>query len=442
MDVKNNAFADLAIPETKGRRASFVYLKIVFVPVLIYVVALLGYFKKINFDIGLHTVIMMGVILVVALIFAKHSAELACCYFEQSGADFKRSLKEYIIKHLLVIGKDTKSNASFDDFVAYYTRNLRNENFASVGAGIFPMLGILGTFISIAISMPEFNSSNTVGLEKEISILLSGVATAFYVSIYGIFLALWWIFFERYGMSKFETLVRRQKNATSDFFWSKEEIDKRYLQQSLTHFEKIGVIFEHVSNQEFFTELDRAINKKFQIFTDILKAEENAVKLSSESVKQTMNTLLKTTKEQRDLVKIHSEILNVINQFNRNIKDMQIKFSEQYNRLYEVGGDQISRLERSVSEIQSGVMSFNNSLHIFSNEILEKQKQAMDGFKDSLIDGVQAFKTAFDDEASLAYEDNSTLISELRKDIMKLDEEASEILESIEKTSILDEDRR
>lgn len=430
---KNSNFADLAIPEVKSRKSYLVYLKIVFVPVVIYAVALLGYFKKIDFEIGLHTIMMMGIILFVALIFAKNSAELACCYFEQSRADFKRSLKEYIIKHLLIIGKDTKSNASFDDFVAYYTRNLRNENFASVGAGIFPMLGILGTFISIAISMPDFNSSDTMALEKEISTLLGGVATAFYVSIYGIFLALWWIFFERYGMSKFQALIRRQKNATSMFFWSKEEIDKRYLEQNLKHFEKIGVIFEHVSNQEFFSELDRVINKKFQIFTDMLKTEEDAVKLSSQSVQQTMNTLLKTTKEQRDLVKVHGEILNAINQFNRNIQDMQMKFSEQYNRLYEVGGDQISKLEKSVSAIQSGVVNLSQTLNNFSDEILHKQTQAMNGFKDSLIDGVKAFKTAFEDEANLAYEDRSDMIAELKSDINRLENEANEILENIEK---------
>ena len=406
-EARNDNFTDLALPEVKGRQSFFVYTKIIFLPTAIYLVALLGFLGYIDFQIGLHTVIMMGIIWVISLIFAKNSAELACCYFEQSGADFKRNLKEYIIKHLLVIGKDTKSNAGFDEFVAYYTRNLRNENFASVGAGIFPMLGILGTFISIAVSMPEFNSSNTTELETEISTLLSGVATAFYVSIYGIFLALWWIFFEKYGTSKFETLVRRQKNATSGFFWTKEELDRRYLQENLRHFEKIGVIFEHVSNAEFFEELDKTIEAKFK-----------AVKLSGEHIKQTMNTSLKSSKDQKDLIKVHAEILNVINKFNGNIKDMQLKFAEQYNRLYDVGGERIARLEKSVGELEYNVKNFSESLSKFSGEILEKQKLAMDGFKESLIDGVQAFKKAFDDEA-------------IEQDIDELDKEANEIFQTI-----------
>ena len=119
MDIRSDAFSELVLPEVKSRQGALVYAKIIALPVLIYVAVVAGYFGYIDgFEVGLHTVVLMGAILLVALVFARNSAELAYCYFEQSGSDFKRSLKEYIIAHLLVIGKDTKSNASFDDFVA------------------------------------------------------------------------------------------------------------------------------------------------------------------------------------------------------------------------------------------------------------------------------------------------------------------------------------
>ena len=60
----------------------------------------------------------------------------------------------------------------------------------------------------------------------------------------------------------------------------------------------------------------------------------------------------------------------------------------------------------------------------------------MEGFKESLIEGVQAFKKAFDAEA---YEDNSALIEGLKQDIDELDKETNEILQTIEKASMLDE---
>ena len=63
----------------------------------------------------------------------------------------------------------------------------------------------------------------------------------------------------------------------------------------------------------------------------------------------------------------------------------------------------------------------------------------MEGFKESLIEGVQAFKKAFDAEAGEAYEDNSALIEGLKQDIDELDKETKEILQTIEKASMLDE---
>ena len=152
-----------------------------------------------------------------------------------------------------------------------------------------------------------------------------------------------------------------------------------------------------------------------------------------------MNTLLKSSKDQKDLVKIHAEILNVINKFNGSIKDMQLKFAKQYNRLYDVGGERITRLEKSVGELEHNIRIFSESLSKFSGEILEKQKLAMEGFKESLIEGVQAFKKAFDAEAGEAYENNSALIEGLKQDIDELDKETKEILQTIEKASMLDE---
>ena len=188
-----------------------------------------------------------------------------------------------------------------------------------------------------------------------------------------------------------------------------------------------------------FSKSSTRLSMAFKTFTNILKNEEEAVKLSDEHIKQTMNTLLKSSKDQKDLVKIHAEILNVINKFNGSIKDMQLKFAEQYNRLYDVGGERITRLEKSVGELEHNIRIFSESLSKFSGEILEEQKLAMEGFKESLIEGVQAFKKAFDAEAGEAYEDNSALIEGLKQDIDELDKETNEILQTIEKASMLDE---
>ncbi|MFW3398463.1 hypothetical protein ACN9K5_10890, partial [Aliarcobacter butzleri] len=77
----------------------------------------------------------------------------------------------------------TKANGSVDAFLQDYTSNIRNTNLSTIARGIFPTLGNLGTFISIALSMPDITAGTTQALESEITVLLGSVGTAFYVSI-------------------------------------------------------------------------------------------------------------------------------------------------------------------------------------------------------------------------------------------------------------------
>lgn len=422
------------LPENNRRAQSTVYLKIIFLPVVVFLFFLAGFLGFIDFKVELHTVIMMGFILCVALIFSRHSMEFACYLFEQRNVEFKRELKEYILKTLLTIGKDTKSNGSFDDFVYNYSKDIRADNYSSIGMGIFPMLGILGTFLSIAISMPSFSSSDTVALESEISELLSGVGTAFYVSIYGIFLALWWIFFERFGLNRYKKLINRQKLSTKSFFWSKEEVEQKYMQESLGSFRKIGKVFEYVSNQKFFEELDNTIERKYTNFTHMLKAEEDAVKLSNEHIKQTMNTLIKSQNEQKDLVKIHCEIINVLNMFNENLKQMQLKFTEDYVRLHDISDNRLTRFEKGIFQFGNEISRFSGKLNKFSDEILEKQKEALDGFKTGMIEGMQAFRVIFDSENNIN-DESLEIIDKLKSDIEETSKEANLAIAKLKTTS-------
>lgn len=174
------------------------------VPAALFAIILVCYLGFLPLKVEIHSVVLIGFIFFIYLFFVKHNAYYVSCKFKTQYSELVFYLKEYINKNLLTIGETTKANGSVDDFLKDYTSNIRNTNFSSIASGIFPTLGILGTFISIAFSMPDFTSGTTSALESEISKLLGGVGTAFYVSIYGIFLSIWWIFFEKIGMSRFD----------------------------------------------------------------------------------------------------------------------------------------------------------------------------------------------------------------------------------------------
>ncbi len=99
-------------------------------------------------------------------------------------------------------------------------------------------------------------------------------------------------------------------------FWTKEELDQRYLTESLQHFEKLEQFLNKLVMM-IFAELDHAIDRKFGIFQDMLNVEEKAIRLSSEHIKQTMGELSKAQRDQRDLGKLYSEMLNGIGLLNQ-----------------------------------------------------------------------------------------------------------------------------
>ncbi|RBQ32600.1 hypothetical protein CRU92_02490 [Arcobacter sp. FW59] len=243
------------------------------VPAALFAVVILCYFGALPLKVEIHSVILIGLIFLIYLFFIRHNAYYVSCKFKTLYADLQFALQEYINNNLLSIGETSKANGSVDDFLQDYTSNLRNNNFSSIASGIFPTLGILGTFISIAISMPDFTSTNTFALDGEITKLLSGVATAFYVSIYGIFLSIWWIFFEKFGMSRFDHDRFVIKESTKNFFWTKIDIESIHIKSNIDNFSSMSDIFKQLTSSDILESINSSIKKRYEAVEEILQKE-------------------------------------------------------------------------------------------------------------------------------------------------------------------------
>lgn len=384
-DTMSETLQNLATLESSKRNCVMVYLKLITLPTLAYLYFLLGFLGILHFNVGVHSVVLMGLIYIVALIFAKHNGEFGACTFSTNAKAFQNELHAYISKNVMPIGHTTKSNASFESFINTYTKRIRNDNYASVAASIFPTMGILGTFISIALTLPDFSSQNAGALENEISLLLSGVGTAFYVSIYGILLSLWWIFFEKRGLSRFDRAIALIEEATAPLFWTKEEIEQAYLQENLQHFEKIGKMFERLSSNDFFERLNHTIEAKFSLFDEMLSLEATAVKRGAEHVKEGMEALFASQEKQCSLAQIHEEILTKLNAFNENTTSLHVKMLESTEEMITTNQELLRVLKetsttRTESVPNDEVESLKESLKLIDAET-EQIIQKMDALK-------------------------------------------------------------
>lgn len=386
---------DFDLPQTSAKSLISVYGKIILAPTLVFLIFVLGFLNLIVLKVEIHSLLMLGILYLIALISARHNAEFGVSVFEKNIENFKSNLKNFIMKTLFNVGEAKKSSAKFETFVAEYSQNIRNDNYASAMSGIFPMMGILGTFISIAISMPNFSSSNINALEGEIAQLLGGVGTAFYVSIYGIFLAIWWIYFEKRGISKFEKIIAKYNLATRNFFWEKDEILIALTRTGLNKVDLIAHTLTHSLNNEFVAKLNALIEDKFSAFSKILDLEQNASKLAAEQVlnAQTLvhenieiykNSHLDFEKIITSFSRLGNEIVTIQNSLsaqnreflnaNRQSADELLKFSArllQSLNKFDVVAQNLSQNFERISQNESVKESFDDK------EILQKLKTSL-----------------------------------------------------------------
>ena len=243
------------------------------IPTLLFILVILCYFRVLPLKVEIHSVILIGAIYFIYLFFIRHNAYFVACKFRTLYADLQIALLDYINNNLLTIAQTSKANGSVDDFLQDYTSNLRNSNFSSIASGIFPTLGILGTFISIALSMPDFTSNNIAALDSEITKLLSGVGTAFYVSIYGIFLSIWWIFFEKFGLSRFHHDSYIIKESTKNFFWTKIDIESIHIKSNIDNFSSMSKIFAELTSSQAMYDINRSIEQRAKSIDELLQKE-------------------------------------------------------------------------------------------------------------------------------------------------------------------------
>lgn len=134
-----------------------------------------------------------------------------------------------------------------------------------------------------------------------------------------------------------------------------------------------------------FAELDHAIDRKFGIFQDMLNIEEKAIRLSGEHIKQTMGELSKAQRDQRDLGKLYSEMLNGIGLLNQNLKEINTRMSEQYNRLLDISSDKIHHLDKTLSAFDEKVERFGKNFELYEKAMLESQEKVLRDLKQACL---------------------------------------------------------
>jgi ABC-type transporter Mla subunit MlaD len=171
--------------------------------------------------------------------------------------------------------------------------------------------------------MPDFTVKDLAALDHEISILLSGIGTAFYASIYGIMLSLIWTYFEKRGMAKVDKQVFDLEKLYGQRVWKRSELIKHEHMQSELKDKQIVQTLKETFNMDFIRELN---DQYLRNFTTIVHDTTNSfTKLTvhmQEAASELRDTLEKIHDSQASVAAMAAMERN-IEGFNTNAQNLQ-----------------------------------------------------------------------------------------------------------------------
>jgi len=349
---------------------------IVFLPLLFLVGLILGYVDVVPFKVEIHTLIIISFIFLVFVSFIRHNANYAACHMRGSFAKMEENLQSELRANALTIMGKTKSTLHVNDFMVEYYKDIRNDNFARVAPSVFPMLGILGTFIAIAISMPDFTVKDLDALDQEISVLLSGIGTAFYASIYGIALSLIWTYFEKRGNTKVDKNIYDLEKLYDSRVWKKAELIKHQHMQSELKDQEIVQTLKETFNMDFIKELNEQYLKNFTAIvsstTDSFTQLSEHMSQSSAELRDTLNRV-HGRQESVNAVEIIKENIEGFNSNAKNLQHSMARFDGTVEHTFNKIDSEMGEIVEKLSTFAS-IISEQNQM-ILENLAIQKEDE-------------------------------------------------------------------
>ena len=363
--------------KTKSTSCVSHFLAILLIPFLFLLGLVLAYIGLLPFKVELHTLGIVTFIFVVFAFFVKHNANYAVCHMKGSFSRMEEDLQAALRNNALTIMGKTKSTLHVKDFIAEYYQDIRNDNFARVAPSVFPMLGILGTFIAIALSMPDFSAKDTSALDHEISLLLSGIGTAFYASIYGILLSLIWTYFEKRGIAKADRQIYELEKLYGKRVWKKSELIKHEHMQSELKDQQIVQTLKETFNMDFIKELNDQYLKNFTTIINDTSNSFTKLTVHMQEASSELRDTLENIHGRKETAYAVQTMEENIAGFNENAKNLQ-KAMEHFDGSVEHTFEKIDEeLGRAVEKLATfaRIVSEQNQLILKNMATLKQQEK-------------------------------------------------------------------
>ena len=202
---------------------------------------------------------------------------------------------------IIEIGNTKKTNVPSSDFFSdFNVLNVGRVNLRMLDAasGVLVGLGLLGTFLGLSLGIEGIDISNTQNIQKSIQVLLDGMGTAFYTSLFGMGFSLIFTIFDKMNRN---SLFRQLRKIT-------DKLDNEYYIDDIT--------LMSLKQQEMVDGLYTNIHHLLETHTKqiIEKNEQNAMTLLNK---------LEYTNEENQSVSIANAIREILTENTQQTKALK-----------------------------------------------------------------------------------------------------------------------
>ncbi len=235
--------------------------------------------------------------------------------------------------------------------------------FNSTVAGTMTGLGILGTFLGLAMGLGSFDGSDIYTISDNIGPLLAGMKVAFHTSVYGIFFSLIFTYVHRCVMScayeKLELFLETYKECVEPAVTTSDENMKAMLlyqanlansMKELTELMK-GQAANQISGVEiivdqFVNRMEKALCTDFTKLGNSLNKANQDQMIYAENYKKMEQTTLALIKANGDLQKAVETTMDRQEKLEKELRNQRERVDETCNKINEEISNQLFTLNR------------------------------------------------------------------------------------------------
>ena len=336
-----------------------------------------------------------------------------------------QDMKEHYEAYCEAYRRKSAAGCNITDFLNFdqLTENL-SVRFCQILPGLMTAMGILGTFLGLAIGLTNFDFSSSQSLGESIQIFISGINIAFYTSIYGIVISIYMNSFYNSVEERFEEkLMKLEKcfdklgmNQSEQSMWARLYEEERSQTRSLDQLNKefashlADVLGERLSKSFNMT------NSNIQnLMGQIHERENSALEQMAGSFLKNLNSSIQSD---------YASMAEMVGNLEKNFQTL----GESVGYLSQWQKEMTDEIRKFVAEVSESNRRMEE-LTVQNMEQMRRFHDTLQGFSSSMeqAEGINEKLSRYQEESQCQLQQMESLTKELKREQEKQKEDSIDL---------------